>query len=291
MNFMNKLKSQRQNSAVLISLKALVKMLNAKSKQNFYLLILLSLITGFLDALGVGSVMPFLAILISPETIFENEIFKDIFGKIGFPDYRKYQIYMGCIVTVIFSLSILSRALLRFFQIKFCYLQESELSIKLLNNYLQKDYRWFLNRNTSLISKHLLSDLKLLTESGYLVVTQLISNVVVILFVSIVLFIISPVVFLISLSTILFMYYFLYVYLKRLIKNLGKHVYNIGESRFQTIQDVFLGIKSVKLFRLQEKYIEIFANDSFLYAKKNISARCFSELPRFYLSGYYSVVF
>jgi ATP-binding cassette, subfamily B, bacterial PglK len=271
----------RQSSGVYISLRALLKMLNAKSKRNFYLLIILSLITGSLDALGIGSIMPFLAILISPDTIFENKIFQGVFGQIGFPDYQKYQIYIGCVVTIIFSLSILSRAILRFFQIRFCYLQESELSINLTKIYLQKDYTWFLNQNTSLISKHLLSDLKLLTESGYLVVTQLISNVVIISFVSIVLFVISPVVFLTSLCIILLMYWCLYVYLKRLIKNLGKHVYNTGESRFQTIQEVFLGIKSVKLFRLQEKYLKIFKTDSHLYAQNNISARCFSELPRF----------
>ena len=171
--------------------------------------------------------------------------------------------------------------MLRYFQIKFCYSQESRISVALAKGYLLRDYEWFLNRNASKSSKHLLSDLTLLTESGYLVATQLLSNLITIFFVSALLLFVNSTIFIISGITVAAFYGFLYAYLKRRIKKLGEDHYLISEERFQTVQEIFLGIKSVKIFLLEKKYSDIFTHASNLYANYNIKIRSYSELPRF----------
>ena len=141
--------------------------------------------------------------------------------------------------------------LLRYFQIKFCYSQEGRISVALAKGYLLRDYEWFLNRNASKSSKHLLSDLTLLTESGYLVATQLLSNLITIFFVSALLLFVNSTIFIISGITVAAFYGFLYAYLKRRIKKLGEDHYLF--QNFKLFKK-FFRIKSVKIFLLEKKY-------------------------------------
>ena len=70
-------------------------MLDKKSRGNFTLLILFSIFSGLLDAAGIGSIMPFLALLMTPNAVFQNEYFILIFGIIENSEYQKYQVIIG----------------------------------------------------------------------------------------------------------------------------------------------------------------------------------------------------
>jgi ABC-type multidrug transport system fused ATPase/permease subunit len=256
-------------------------LLDQKSKLSFVYLILFSILSGLLDAVGVGSIMPFLAILMSPNSLFQNEYFISIFGLIDEIEYQKYQVIIGTTTLLIFSSAIICRGFLRYFQIKFCYNQENRISVALAQGYLHRNYEWFLKRNASKSSKHLLTDLTLLTESGYLVTTQLLSNLITIIFISTLLLFVNSNIFMISSAIISAFYIFLYVYLKRHIKKLGEDHYLTNEERFQTVQEIFLGIKPIKIFLLENKYIRIFTSSTRKYTDYNIKIRSYSELPRF----------
>ena len=269
------------NSSIYYSLKILIKLLDQKSKLSFVYLILFSILSGLLDAVGVGSIMPFLAILMSPNSLFQNEYFISIFGLIDEIEYQKYQVIIGTTTLLIFSAAIICRGFLRYFQIKFCYNQENRISVALAQGYLHLNYEWFLKRNASKSSKHLLTDLTLLTESGYLVTTQLLSNLITIIFISTLLLFVNSNIFMTSSAIISAFYIFLYVYLKRHIKKLGEDHYLTNEERFQTVQEIFLGIKPIKIFLLENKYTRTFTSSTRKYTDYNIKIRSYSELPRF----------
>ena len=59
-------------------------LLDARERRNALLLLFMVLITGVFEAIGVGSLIPFLSVLSNPEVIQENVYLSLAYHKIGF---------------------------------------------------------------------------------------------------------------------------------------------------------------------------------------------------------------
>ena len=117
-------------------------------KAGLILLAILSLIAALLELLGIGMIMPIIALFISPELFNQNSILIFVRNMAGNPPFRQFLLLLCSAVILIF----LAKNILLFFitcyQIHFSYRMTARIGTYLLRKYIGTRYEYSLNTTT-----------------------------------------------------------------------------------------------------------------------------------------------
>ena len=267
-------------------LKDLKFLFDRKEKTKIFLLLIGSIVMAFLEVVGVASILPFMNMVLNPNTISENALTKFMFDYFGFTNINFFLVYFGFLVLSLLALSNLFSALMYWAITFFSKMQGHRLGMKLLSNYLKNPYEFFLDRNTSDLGKNILSEVDRVVKGVVLQALQAISKLILTIVVLALLFYVNP---LIATSTILILggaYLIFYLSTKRYLKRIG-HLQSIATFlRFRTVDEAMMGIKEVKLHSLEEDFIERFENPSIENAKYSASGLVIAILPRYVIETF-----
>ena len=89
----------------------ILKLILIDGKKKAFLPVIFMLLTGILDALGVISVLPFMALLTNPEIIEQNKYIKIIYEALNFENNKDFIFFAGIFVLCILLLSIIIRSI------------------------------------------------------------------------------------------------------------------------------------------------------------------------------------
>jgi len=139
-------------------LKKIKKILPKKIRHSLFFLYIALIISAFLEMLGLGSIPIFISILIDPTG--SKEFFginmNNIFQYFG-PDQNITKFFALFIITL-FSFKILFVFLTTLFQLKITKNIKLHFSKKLLQAYLCKPYIFFVNKNSAILSRNMMSE-------------------------------------------------------------------------------------------------------------------------------------
>jgi hypothetical protein len=114
-------------------------LLEKKSVTIFYFILILSIFSSFFDVMSLGSVGILIGVILKPSflTDYSNISFVNEFQKLTHDE----QIYFGCLaILLLFTIKTFFVFFVFFLQSRFSYKVKKELSTKLFNSYLCKDY-------------------------------------------------------------------------------------------------------------------------------------------------------
>ena len=166
------------------TLNKLYFLLNKKERIHVFYLLLLAIITAFFEILGIVSIMPFMAVVSNPEIIEKNLFLKNFFqitNDLGVKDYSEFLFSLGILVFILFIISIFFKALLTFLLIRFGHMREYSIGKRFIEGYLNQQYSWFLNRNSSELGKNILSEIKTIIDNGMRPMATLITQGIVVI--------------------------------------------------------------------------------------------------------------
>ena len=260
--------------------------LSPKDIKQSSLLLILVLITVFIDILGIASIVPFVSVLSNPSIIDTNFFLKKLFqisNKFGIETNQDFYFFLGILVFIIILISTLLRSLTAYTQAHFIYLQEHKMGKRLVELYLYQPYNWFLSKNSSDIGKTILSETAQIIGGGIYPAIELISKSILSLSIIILLFVFNTKVtfFVISISGL--SYFVIYFFLKKYLKKFGEIRIENNKLRFNVINEAFGGIKEAKVGGLEDIFIKKFSVSSYLYAKTFTKLIVIQQLPRFLL--------
>jgi ABC-type multidrug transport system fused ATPase/permease subunit len=132
---------------------------HSEKRQAYYLLILI-IIMSFIDALGVASILPFVAILSNPQIIETNTIMNFFYREssiLGVTNISQFLFLFGVVVFILLISSLIIRSLAQYFQMRFALIREYTIGRRLIEGYLHQPYTWFLNRHSADLGKNILS--------------------------------------------------------------------------------------------------------------------------------------
>jgi len=112
---------------------------------------------GLMELVGVGSVMPFLALLSRPDLIRTQRLLSSIYALGGFPNARSFLIACGLAAMVFLVLANAFVFLKSAALVRFSISQTPKLAARLLRAYLAKDYPFFLERHSGQLAKDVLT--------------------------------------------------------------------------------------------------------------------------------------
>ena len=248
----------------------------------------MTMVMAFLDMLGVASILPFMAVLATPELVQTNialNIAFTISHEIGIRTTEQFLFALGVMVFLLLVASMAFKALTTYAQTRFALMREYSIGKRLVEGYLHQPYSWFLNRHSAELGKTILSEVSTVISNGMLPLITLMAQSMVTVALLILLIIVDP---LLALSVGLVLglaYTSIFAVVSGWLKRLGQARIKANQERFTAVSEAFGAAKEVKVGGLEQAYIERFAKPAEIFAKGQANASVIAQLPRFALEA------
>ena len=263
------------------NLKKIDFVIGKKYREKMIFLVILLLIGMFLEILGLGSLIPLLSIISSPDglnqiTIINNSEYLSNFK------YEDLVIFILVIVVFLYIFKSLFLSYLTFRQNRLLANVNANISNRLFEKYINQPYIYHNNNNSSVLIKNLQSEVKMFGIYH----TALISVLVEIgLFLSVLftLILVEPI-GAISVGGFLGGLSFLFFnYSKKKLTNWGKIRAEAETKISKNLLETFGGIKEVKLFNVDSYFYLIYFKNNTIRSRVTSNSNTLNQLPRFYL--------
>ena len=268
------------------NIKKFLFLLSLHERKRAALLLIMMLIMALLDMIGVASILPFMAVISNPEIIETNLILNKIFqiSKIfGVQDNQQFLLFLGILLLIILVISISFKAFTTFLQMKFIQMRQYSIGKRLLEGCLHQPYSWFLNRNSSEVSKTILSEVAQVVGGIINPLMQLITNSMITIAIISLLIIVNPVIAITVGFSVSFLYAIIFFYIRKYLNRIGKERLDSNKFRFSIISEAFGAAKVIKVGGLEQIYINQFSIFGKKFALNTAMSQILNLLPRYAL--------
>lgn len=268
--------------------KKLLFLLSPNERKRAVLLLIMIIIMALLDAIGIASILPFIAVLTNPSLIETNTFLNTMYQtsiRFGVETNQEFLFFLGVLVFLILIISLTFKALTTYVQVRFVYMKEYSIGKRLVEGYLHQPYRWFLSRNSSDLGKTILSEVSQVISNGIKPLMELIAKSILTIVIITLLFSVDPKLTLIVGLSIGFAYLVVFYFVRNLLNRSGKERLKSNQLRFIAVSEAFGAIKEVKVRGLEKVYIQSFSNSSQNYARTIALSQVVAQLPRFILEA------
>ena len=153
----------------------LLELLTPRERRSFYLLLVLIVLMGCVETVGVASIVPFMYMLSDPAILERHAILSQVYAAMNFADVRGFMIFFGAGVFTIVVGGLLFKTVTLYAVYRFTMMRGYGLSSRMLRGYLFQPYTWFLNRHSADIGANVLGDVAKVTSQSLLPAMKLIT--------------------------------------------------------------------------------------------------------------------
>ncbi|WP_407496368.1 ABC transporter ATP-binding protein [Pseudooceanicola sp. MF1-13] len=258
-------------------------MLSDGERRRFALMLGLSVLMALFEVAGVAAIWPFLSLVGDP-TKAGAEWLGPLAGILG-DDPTRLTLVVGAAVLVLLVLGMAVRAVGTYAQLRFATACGYALSVRLLQGTLAQPYAWFLSRNSSDLSKDLLSEVDMIARQSILPAMVLTSGLTMTLAIAGVLVLADPGVALGLGGGLGLAYALVFVLLRRPLDRVGRARIGHNATRFRAVQEIGGSIKDIKLRQLEDRALTRFATPAQGVAQTHAVAQALGRLPRYVLEA------
>ena len=268
--------------------KKLLFLLSSSERKSAFKLLIMIIFMALLDMIGVASILPFMAVLTNPSFIETNFILNNMFqisNTFGVENNEQFLFALGVLVFLILVTSLCFKALITYMQLRFIQMREYSIGKRLVENYLNQTYSWFLNRHSADLGKTILSEVNQVVGGGIRPMIELIAQSIIIISLITLLIIVDPKLTMIVGFSLSGSYILTFYFTRKYLNRIGKERLKNNEIRFMSVSEAFGASKEVKIGGLEETYIKIFSDSAKIFAQTQTSSQVISQLPRFILEA------
>lgn len=266
-------------------LQKLLRLFTVRERWQIVWLCLLILIGAIFETLGVGLVLPFIALLENPQQVEEAGLSKWIYQTSGEPELRIFLIWIGLGFIAIFLIKNVYLTILTYLQCRFIYDKQIELCSRLFRSYLYSPYSFHLQRNSADLIRNLTTETSQFFNSVLIPGVLAITELAVLSCIALFLFLVEPITSLAAMagSGLVTISFYRGVRLK--LSTLGEaRQYHQGKV-IQTISQGLSGIKESKILGREKLFIDEHQKHNISAARSLQFYQVVSQLPRFFIES------
>ncbi|MGB5810946.1 MAG: ABC transporter transmembrane domain-containing protein, partial [Polyangiales bacterium] len=233
------------------SVRQLYSLLSAAERRRAWKVLLLMGALALLEATGVASIMPFLALLSSPDLIHTNPALSRLSEWTGVASADQLLILTGVLVFCLVLAALALQALVVWAQVRYAGDLLHSWSCRVVEGYLRQPYEWFVARHTSKLSATTINEVNQVIYHAVLPVLIIASNALVILFVFAFLVVVDPVLATTTVVALGGVYVATYRFLRSRLIKAGEAWVESNQGRYHVLSEAFSGIKEVKLLHAE----------------------------------------
>lgn len=268
---------------MLKSIKKFFSLLTKSEHRKFYFLIVAMIFMGITEIAGIGSIAPFLSVVTKPSMVQENKFLKLAYDFFGFETFNSFVIALGFAVLGFVLLRNITAALVKFAEIRFAEKRGFRLSRRLMAKYLGQPYIFFLNRNSAELSRNILSEAGVVISTFLIPLLELMTRLVTVIAVIVFLILVDPQVAIMVSLFLGLLYGVIYIVVKKVLFNIGRRRLKANRKLFQLVQEVFGGIKDVKLLGKESIFLDSYATIAQKVARYQSNRKIIGSFPKYAL--------
>ena len=138
-----------KRKSILILLLYLYKFLNKKRKFQIFLIFLLAIFSASAELITIGSLIPFVDLMIEPKRLFNYSLLENLFTFYEMDDLENIMIFMTTIFILLIIISTLIRIFIAYFTIIVVHGIGHDLSVNIFKNTIYQPYQFHIDNNTS----------------------------------------------------------------------------------------------------------------------------------------------
>lgn len=256
-------------------------LLDRKQKQKMILLVFLMLIGAVLETLGVSMILPVMNVVIEKNAVQNHrylQVICDIFH-IGYDDTRTLMIFVMTGLIVIFAVKNIFLFFQQKVQLKFVYTNQFATSRRMMINFMERPYEYYLNADTSVIQRSITSDVNNM-YGLILSLLQLVSEGIV--FVCLVaVSLVTDVVMSITVAVLLIAALLIIkCVLKPIMRKAGEENQDYYSGLYKWIDQSVMGIKEIKIANKENYFINEYAKCGAGYVNAVQRYNLYNATPR-----------
>jgi len=238
---------------------------------------------GFLEVVGIASILPFMQLLAEPDAIEKSSLLTQIYEYFSFDSHRSMLMAAGIGVIILLTISNLFSAFAVWLQFKYSWQVAHNLGTRLLRTYLHKPYSYFLNKNSSELQTYLVGEVTGLTMGIIIPALEMLSRSVVACVIFGLLLWVDVKVALTMAGVLGGAYLLIYFSQRQLLKNLGERRIKKNLLRYKTLSELLSGIKTVKVSGTQDFFYKRYEGASEEYCQVQPQVSMIMAIPRYLL--------
>ncbi len=264
-------------------LKQIWLILNRKEKFEAIGLFCLLFIGACFETLGIGLIMPYIALINNPSSLNKYKIFIKITELLHLSSTNEIIIGAGVGLIIIYLLKNLVLSFIFHIQFKFIFNRQSSISAQLLEAYLQKPYTFHLERNTAELLRNINNEVIYVFNYIMLPLFILMAEVLVVSLTISLLIILEPLPSLIAFSLLGGAITIFYLAMRKKNYFFGQAQQNYYGEMIKWVNQALGGIKEIKLLGRENYFIKNFSKNSHGYAKAQEHLQISTHLPRLFI--------
>jgi ATP-binding cassette subfamily C protein len=256
------------------------KILNIGLKTKLFSLTSLLILVAVIEMLVLALIPFYVALLINPKKDLEimNINVSDLISNI-YPDsiIVGFSIILICAFTFKLTVVLFSN----YYELKLLKTIRLDFAKRLFSNYLQKSYSYFVNINTSELSRNIIREVH--EAVGFLQSCITILREFFILLVILVLLILyDPVATFISFITLIVFALLFYLNTDKILKKASQKRIYASKEVFEKVSETFVGIRDVKMFAKENYFLNYFNKQNSIYETNVMVRDLIGKLPRIF---------
>lgn len=258
-------------------------MLTPGEQRSALVLLALMVIGMVLETLGIGLVIPALALLTQDDIALRYPAFQPVLYVLGNPSQQTLVIGGMLLLVAVSLIKALFLAFLAWWQMRFAFGVQAQLSQRLFAVYLRQPYTFHLQRNSAQLIRNVINEVSMITGNAILPVMMLLTEGLVLIGLCVLLLAVEPQGALIVVSVLGAAAWGFHRFTHSSIEHWGKaRQYHEG-LRLQHLQQGLGGAKDVKMFGREADFLQQYRihNDQSAHVAQMQST--LQQLPRLWL--------
>lgn len=259
--------------------------LNHKQKIGFIKLIFLSVFVSFFDVVSISAVVPFITVVVSPDTLFKNETLQTYFILIGVHDSSQLLLY----VILLFGLSAVAAGAMRTFLLwattKYALETCAKLSSDVYIKTLFQPYHIHIGRNTSKVINGVFNQINSVIYEIILPLAILVCSIIISTIILLALIALEPIVAPLIFITFGSIYWLISIFTKKIMSTNSITLARESTKLIKTVQEGLGSIRDIIIDGNQMTYWKIYQDSNLPLRKVQASIVFISNCPRFVIES------
>lgn len=252
-------------------------------RRRVWALLLLIVVAGLIETAGVVSIMPFLAVVATPEAVDNSAMLRSAYQFLGSEDVEQFILWLGLLTVAVISVSNGVAALTAWAIFRFTYHQGYRLGQRLLKCYLSQPYVFFLTHNTLDLARNVYDEVPRVVSGVVLPSMQVVSKSVSVVMILTLLMVVDVMLAAIVLCTFAAAYYVLHTTVQRRLMRVRDVASRSRAASFRLASEALSGIKELKILGREAQCLRAYALPAMAVADADASNQLLGTVPKYLL--------
>ena len=259
--------------------------LSSRRKKQFWLILILMILSSMSEIVSIGAILPFLGVLTSPSKVFEYPLIQPIIQFLDLSHASQLIPYMtGFFITAVL-LAGLIRLTLLYTMTRYSYATGADLSINVYRRTLYQEYATHVSRNSSEVINSMITKTNTVIQGVLNPILIIISSIIIVIGIVSALILIDVNVALSAFAGFGFLYGSVIYYTRTQVKNNSKIIADKSTVMVKSLQEGLGGIRDVLIDRTQHVYCKIYQNADLPLRRASGENHFISICPRYVMEA------